>query len=103
MRCSKCKKYTEDTFTSKNGKLICRECLESEIYKERRKTMKKYKKGSINYKNFTIGIYGKNIKKKHCRAYCELHKCYLGGLDIIERECLKKKCKHLKKHKGEIL
>jgi len=96
MKCSKCKRDTRDTFTLDNNKLVCKECLEKEIYKERKQIMKKYKRGSINYKNFTLGIYGKKIKKKHCRAYCELHKCYLGGLDIKERECIKKKCKHLK-------
>ena len=99
MICGKCNKYTEELFTidKKNKEyLVCRSCLEKEIYKERKKTMKKYKRGKYNYQNFTMGIYGKIIKKKHCRAYCDLHKCYLGGLDIKERECKKKECKHLK-------
>lgn len=99
MICIKCNKYTDELFTieKKNKEyLVCRSCLEKEIYKERKKIMKKYKRGSYNYQNFTMGIYGKIIKKKHCRAYCDLHKCYLGGLDIKERECQKKECKHLK-------
>lgn len=59
----------------------------------------KYTRGHINNTNFVLGIYGKTIKKKHCRAYCKLHSCYLGGLDIVERKCSKKKCRYLKQIK----
>lgn len=47
-------------------------------------------------KNMVLGIYGKLVILGHCRAYCDLHKCYLDGRDINERKCNKKKCKYKK-------
>lgn len=52
--------------------------------------------------NMVLGFYGRLIQKGHCKAYCDLHKCYLIGRDIAERKCNKKKCIHKKqlgKHK----
>lgn len=40
MKCSKCKKETKDCYTSKDNKAICKECLEKEIYKERKRVIK---------------------------------------------------------------
>lgn len=102
MICIKCNKYTDQLFTieKKNKEiLVCRECLEKEIYKERIRIMKKHRRDKIVKNYYTLGIYGKLIKKKHCRAYCKLHKCYLGGLDIKEKECRKKHCKNLEEVK----
>lgn len=105
MRCYICKKEVKETFTLDNQKMVCNKCLEKEIYKERRKIMKKYKRPSYRKEQkrpqeYTLGIYGKLIKKKHCRAYCNYHKCYLGGIDIKERKCKEKKCKYKENMKG---
>ena len=43
MKCEKCKNNFENLFTSKDNKQICEKCLEKEIYKERKKTIKKYR------------------------------------------------------------
>jgi len=40
MRCSNCKKEIEDSFTSNDNKQICKECLEKEIYKYRKRVIK---------------------------------------------------------------
>lgn len=45
MICAKCNKYTDELFTiDKRNKeyLVCKECLEKNIYKERRRIIKKY-------------------------------------------------------------
>lgn len=44
MKCQKCKKEIKESFTSDNYEEICKECLEKEIYKKRKKTVKKYKR-----------------------------------------------------------
>lgn len=43
-RCEKCNMEMIEEFTSIDNKSICQECLEKEIYKERRKIYKKYRK-----------------------------------------------------------
>ena len=43
-----------------------------------------------------LGFYGRLLVIGHCKAYCDLHKCYLIGRDIAERKCNKKKCKYKK-------
>lgn len=56
-------------------------------------------------KNMVLGFYGRLLVIGHCKAYCDLHKCYLIGRDIAERKCNKKKCKYKKelgKHKDII-
>lgn len=47
--------------------------------------------------NFVLGFYGRLIQIGKCRAYCDLHKCYLIGNDITERKCNKKHCIYKKK------
>jgi DNA-directed RNA polymerase subunit RPC12/RpoP len=44
MICEKCKKDTLEEYTSKDNKIICRECLEQEIYKQRKQIIKKNSK-----------------------------------------------------------
>lgn len=44
MKCENCKKDTTEEYTSNKGKTICKECLEKEIYKERKRIIKKMKK-----------------------------------------------------------
>lgn len=44
MKCEKCRKNYEYLFTSNKDKQLCKECLEKEIYKERKKVIKKYRK-----------------------------------------------------------
>lgn len=43
-RCAHCNKETIEEFTSMDNSIICQECLEEEIYKERRRIYKKYRK-----------------------------------------------------------
>ena len=50
MKCSRCKKDTNEEFTSNDNKPICRNCLEKEIYKEREKIIKKYRKKETLWK-----------------------------------------------------
>lgn len=40
MKCSRCKKEMNEEYTSKDNKTICKECLEKEIYKERKRVIK---------------------------------------------------------------
>lgn len=44
MKCNRCKKETKESYTSNDNKTICRECLEKEIYKERKKMIKRSKR-----------------------------------------------------------
>lgn len=44
MKCEKCKKETTEEYTSNKNKIICKECLEKEIYKERKRIIRKMKK-----------------------------------------------------------
>ena len=44
IKCYKCHEKTEELFTNDEWKLVCRKCLEKEIYKDRQKQMKKVKK-----------------------------------------------------------
>lgn len=44
MKCCRCKKETKEEYTSNDNKTICRECLEKEIYKERKKMIKRSKR-----------------------------------------------------------
>lgn len=37
MKCSKCKKEVKETYTNDKWKQVCKECLEKEIYKRRKK------------------------------------------------------------------
>ena len=37
MKCSKCKKEVKETFTNDKWQQVCKECLEKEIYKRRKK------------------------------------------------------------------
>lgn len=39
MKCNICNKEVEESFTSNKNKQICKECLEKEIYKERKKVI----------------------------------------------------------------
>ena len=43
MKCEKCKKEIESSFTSNDNKSVCKECLEQEIYNQRKRIKKKYK------------------------------------------------------------
>ena len=43
MKCSKCKKEVKETYTNDKWKQVCRNCLEKEIYKRRRKKITKEK------------------------------------------------------------
>lgn len=47
--------------------------------------------------NYVLGIYGRLLPIGHCKWYCDLHKCYLQGKDLKERNCMSKRCNHLKK------
>lgn len=40
MNCYRCKKEIKESYTSKDNKTICKECLEKEIYKERKRVIK---------------------------------------------------------------
>lgn len=42
MICSKCKKETKELFTNDKWQLVCKDCLEKEIYKNRQK-LRRYK------------------------------------------------------------
>ena len=44
IKCYKCHEKTEELFTNDEWKLVCRKCLEKEIYKDRHKRLKKVKK-----------------------------------------------------------
>lgn len=44
MKCSKCKKEVKETYTNDKWKQVCKECLEKEIYKRRKKNRKLYGK-----------------------------------------------------------
>ena len=44
IKCYKCHEMTEELFTNDEWKLVCRKCLEKEIYKNRHKRLKKVKK-----------------------------------------------------------
>lgn len=44
MKCEICKKESLEEYTSKDNKKICKECLEKEIYKERKRIYKRAKK-----------------------------------------------------------
>lgn len=44
MKCDRCKKEMKESYTSNDNKTICRECLEKEIYKQRKKIIKKSKR-----------------------------------------------------------
>lgn len=59
MICEKCKKESIKEYTSKDNEIICEECLEKEIYKERERIYKKDKKQRVIKKvsNLLIGIF----------------------------------------------
>lgn len=42
MKCSKCKKETKELFTNDKWQLVCKDCLEKEIYKNRQR-IRRYK------------------------------------------------------------
>ena len=44
IKCYKCHEKTEELFTNDDWKLVCRKCLEKEIYKDRHKRLKKVNK-----------------------------------------------------------
>ena len=50
MKCEKCRKEIIDSFTSKKNKQLCKGCIEKEIYKEREKIIKKYRKKETIWK-----------------------------------------------------
>ena len=52
MKCSKCKKEVKETFTNDKWKQVCKECLEKEIYR-RRKKYKGVKKNERKYKDYS--------------------------------------------------
>lgn len=58
MKCEKCKKETINSFTSKDNKEICSECLEKEIYKERIKISKKYRRLNLKRLAFALAFIG---------------------------------------------
>ena len=43
MKCDKCKKEIKESYTSDDNKTVCKECLEKEIYKQRKKIIKKFR------------------------------------------------------------
>lgn len=51
IKCYKCHEKTTELFTNDEWKLVCRKCLEKEIYKDRQKQMKKIKKIKRGDKN----------------------------------------------------
>ena len=48
MRCNNCKKEIKELYTSREYKLICKECLEKEIYEERKRVIKNERKNKRN-------------------------------------------------------
>lgn len=48
MKCSKCKKEVEETFTNDKWEQVCQDCLHQEIYKNRQKIRKYRWKNGIN-------------------------------------------------------
>lgn len=42
MKCSKCKKETDELYTNDKWQEVCKECLEKEIYKNRQR-IRRYK------------------------------------------------------------
>ena len=55
MKCSKCKKEVDQTFTNDKWKQVCKECLEKEIYKRGKKykgVIKNERRYKNNSKNF---------------------------------------------------
>lgn len=48
----------------------------------------------INKNKQKLGLYGRRTTRYV--AYCNLHKCYLEPIDITEKRCNWKECKHLK-------
>lgn len=45
------------------------------------------------YKGKKLFLYGR-LSQNKAVAYCKLHKCYLEPIDILEKNCNKKKCRH---------
>ncbi len=56
---------------------------------------KHYTNNFFNKTKAKVSLYGKITFR--AVAYCDLHKCYLEPLDIREKKCNFKKCKHLKR------
>lgn len=58
-KCSKCKKDIQEEFTSSDFKIICQNCLEQEIYKERYRIYKKDRKEKLRkiMNQILIGIF----------------------------------------------
>ena len=48
MKCEICKKETKEVFTLDKGNKVCPSCLEKDIYKTRRKIIKKHKKKELD-------------------------------------------------------
>lgn len=57
MKCSKCKKEVKETYTNDKWQQVCKECLEKEIYKRRKKDRKLYGKNLefIYFDEFELG------------------------------------------------
>ena len=62
--------------------------------KRNRGTIRNYNK--IDRKQAEVFLYGKLNLRSRAIGYCELHKCYLDGLNISEKRCNKKHCKYFK-------
>ena len=52
MICKKCKKEVEELFTNDKWEQVCKECMNKEIYKERKRVIKNERR----YKNNTRKI-----------------------------------------------
>ena len=47
------------------------------------------------------GLYNTEISERRCVGFCKKHHCYVTATQLKQKECLKKQCYYLERHKHE--